>query len=82
MIFLPECFNYIGVNLFDGLNIAEPIDGPIMARYQSLAKQSGMWLSLGGFQVSNKAGFVVFCIPYRKPCWCSNSQHVDIPIRF
>mmetsp|Transcript_26305 Transcript_26305/g.57084 ORF Transcript_26305/g.57084 Transcript_26305/m.57084 type:complete len:244 (-) Transcript_26305:523-1254(-) len=50
MIFLPECFNYIGVNLFDGLNIAEPIDGPIMARYQSLAKQSGMWLSLGGFQ--------------------------------
>eukprot|EP00959_Pyramimonas_sp_CCMP1952_P274821 5745104-Pyramimonas_sp.AAC.1 len=50
MIFLPECFNYIGVNLFDGLNIAEPIDGPMMARYRSLAKKSGLWLSLGGFQ--------------------------------
>jgi hypothetical protein len=51
MIFLPECFNYIGVNLFDGLNIAEPIDGPIMARYRALAQKSGLWLSVGGFQV-------------------------------
>lgn len=34
----------------DSLKIAEPLDGPIMNQYCSLARESNIWLSLGGFQ--------------------------------
>jgi hypothetical protein len=51
MLFLPECFSFIGTNLFDALEVAEPLDGPIMDRYRELARSHGLWLSLGGFQV-------------------------------
>lgn len=34
----------------ESLKIAEPLDGPIMQRYCSLARESNIWLSLGGFQ--------------------------------
>lgn len=30
--------------------MAQPLDGPIMQRYCSLARSTGLWLSLGGFQ--------------------------------
>jgi deaminated glutathione amidase len=52
MLFLPECFHFIGGGS-DGMkssDIAEPLDGPSMARYSALAKAQGLWLSLGGFQ--------------------------------
>lgn len=29
---------------------AEPLDGPLMQRYCQLARETGVWLSLGGFQ--------------------------------
>eukprot|EP00250_Pteridium_aquilinum_P025290 c30508_g1_i1 orf=69-1037(+) len=47
---LPECFSFIGSKEGEALSIAEPLDGPIMQRYQELARKAGMWLSLGGFQ--------------------------------
>ncbi|GKV28557.1 hypothetical protein SLEP1_g37590 [Rubroshorea leprosula] len=50
MLCLPENFSYIGLKSGEGLTIAEPLDGPIMQKYCSLARDSGIWLSLGGFQ--------------------------------
>ncbi|KAL2651773.1 hypothetical protein R1flu_019901 [Riccia fluitans] len=50
LLSLPECFSFIGSKEGESLNIAEPLDGPIMTRYQNLARESGLWLSLGGFQ--------------------------------
>ncbi|XVE75291.1 hypothetical protein DITRI_Ditri12bG0083000 [Diplodiscus trichospermus] len=50
MLCLPENFSYVGAKAGDSLLIAEPLDGPIMQKYCSLARESGIWLSLGGFQ--------------------------------
>ena len=49
MLFLPECFAYMGHKGSDANAIAEPLDGKLMARYRALAASSGLWLSLGGF---------------------------------
>lgn len=46
---LPECFAFIGVAGSDALDVMEPLDGPLMARYRALARDHGLWLSLGGF---------------------------------
>lgn len=50
MLCFPESFSFIGANDGDSVKIAEPLDGPIMQQYQSLARESKIWLSLGGFQ--------------------------------
>ncbi|OMP08101.1 Carbon-nitrogen hydrolase [Corchorus olitorius] len=50
MLCLPENFSYVGGMSGDSLLIAEPLDGPIMQKYCSLARESDIWLSLGGFQ--------------------------------
>uniref|UniRef100_A0A165WDC8 CN hydrolase domain-containing protein n=1 Tax=Daucus carota subsp. sativus TaxID=79200 RepID=A0A165WDC8_DAUCS len=50
MLCFPENFSYVGAALGDSLKIAEPLDGPIMKGYCSLARESNIWLSLGGFQ--------------------------------
>ncbi|CAM9162998.1 unnamed protein product [Ectocarpus sp. 12 AP-2014] len=47
---LPECFNFIGEHWREAVEAAEPLTGPSMNRYCSLAREHGMWLSLGGFQ--------------------------------
>ncbi|KAK9835655.1 hypothetical protein WJX74_005070 [Apatococcus lobatus] len=49
-LFLPECFSYIGLTPTDGVKMAQPLTGPLMQQYQSLASSVGIWLSLGGFQ--------------------------------
>ena len=49
ILFLPECFAYIGIAGTDALAVMEPLDGPLMGRYRALAKDTGVWLSLGGF---------------------------------
>ncbi|KAM3255176.1 hypothetical protein ACQJBY_048523 [Aegilops geniculata] len=46
----PEVFSFIGSKDGESVKLAEPLDGPIMQRYCSLANESSMWLSLGGFQ--------------------------------
>jgi predicted amidohydrolase len=50
MIFFPECFAFIGAQPGEAQTIAEPLDGPTLARYCALARREAIWLSLGGFQ--------------------------------
>ena len=50
MLFLPECFSFIGASQPESLRSAQPLDGPLMRRYCEMAREHGMWLSLGGFQ--------------------------------
>lgn len=48
MIFLPECFDFIGANKHEAIEAAESLDGPLVTRYCDLAKSLNVWLSLGG----------------------------------
>jgi predicted amidohydrolase len=50
MLFLPECFSFIGAAPAESLSQAEPLEGPTMAKYRELARETGLYLSLGGFQ--------------------------------
>ncbi|XP_024024738.1 nitrilase-like protein 2 isoform X2 [Morus notabilis] len=50
LICFPENFAFVGAKDGESLKIAERLDGPIMQQYCSLARESGIWLSLGGFQ--------------------------------
>ncbi|KAM7499214.1 hypothetical protein LguiA_023628 [Lonicera macranthoides] len=50
LLCFPENFSYVGAKEGDSLKIAEPLEGPIMKGYCSLARESNIWLSLGGFQ--------------------------------
>ena len=50
IVFLPECFSFIGAKAGEAQSVAEPIDGPTMGRYRALAREHNVWLSLGGFQ--------------------------------
>ncbi|KAG4911330.1 hypothetical protein JHK87_057446 [Glycine soja] len=50
LLCFPEAFSYVGTMDGDSVLVAEPLDGPIMNHYCSLARESGIWLSLGGFQ--------------------------------
>lgn len=57
MIFLPECFDFIGTNKQEVIDAAEPLDGLTVSRYSRLAKELKVWLSLGGFhQKSPESG--------------------------
>ncbi|RWS20304.1 nitrilase and fragile histidine triad fusion protein NitFhit-like protein, partial [Leptotrombidium deliense] len=48
MVFLPECFDMICDSKKKTLENIEPIDGPLITKYRQLAKESCVWLSLGG----------------------------------
>ncbi|KAI5318742.1 hypothetical protein L3X38_038450 [Prunus dulcis] len=50
LICFPESFSFIGAKDGDSLKIAQPLDGPILQQYCSLARESGIWLSLVGLQ--------------------------------
>ena len=50
LVCFPECFSFVGAAAGEAQRIAEPLDGPIMRRYCSLAREYKVWLSLGGFQ--------------------------------
>ena len=50
IVFLPECFSFIGAKAGEAQTIAEPLDGPTIAEYKQLARRHSVWLSLGGFQ--------------------------------
>ncbi|XP_054662158.1 deaminated glutathione amidase isoform X1 [Grus americana] len=49
LVFLPEGFDYIGSDTAQTLSLAEGLDGDLMGRYAELARDCGVWLSLGGF---------------------------------
>ncbi|GAB2276689.1 Deaminated glutathione amidase, chloroplastic/cytosolic [Dionaea muscipula] len=46
----PESFSFVAAEDGESLKIAETLDGPVMNQYCSLARESHIWLSLGGFQ--------------------------------
>mmetsp|Transcript_1410 Transcript_1410/g.1919 ORF Transcript_1410/g.1919 Transcript_1410/m.1919 type:complete len:335 (+) Transcript_1410:254-1258(+) len=51
LLCLPECFHFIGFSTRETIEAAEMIEeGPSIKRYCKLARQYGLWLSLGGFQ--------------------------------
>ncbi|KAL4458854.1 hypothetical protein ABPG75_013719 [Micractinium tetrahymenae] len=50
MLFLPENTSFLGMSFTESLAIAEPLNGPLMRRYRQLAADTGLWLSVGGFQ--------------------------------
>ncbi|EFJ42479.1 hypothetical protein VOLCADRAFT_66991 [Volvox carteri f. nagariensis] len=50
MLFLPECFSFIGENQGESVAAAQPLTGPLMTAYRELARSLGLWMSLGGFQ--------------------------------
>ncbi|XP_057981826.1 deaminated glutathione amidase, chloroplastic/cytosolic [Malania oleifera] len=50
LLCFPESFSYVGAKDGDSVKVAETLDGPIMQGYCSLARESNIWLSLGGFQ--------------------------------
>lgn len=50
MIFFPENFNFLGHHFTESLKIAQPLDGAFVQRYRQLARDVGIWMSLGGFQ--------------------------------
>ncbi|KAL3068574.1 hypothetical protein niasHT_030865 [Heterodera trifolii] len=49
MVFLPECFDYIGRTVAEQIDQAMDTRGPYIGKFRELAKQHGLWLSLGGF---------------------------------
>ena len=49
VVFLPECFDMICESREQTMANTEPIDGPTISSYRQLAKETNVWLSLGGF---------------------------------
>ncbi|CAD5226767.1 unnamed protein product [Bursaphelenchus xylophilus] len=49
MVFFPECFDYIGENRQETINLAFREDSDYLKRFRTLAKENNVWLSLGGF---------------------------------
>ena len=48
MVFIPEACDYIGDSKDKSIEMAEPLDGEIVSKYKQLAKETSIWLSLGG----------------------------------
>lgn len=49
VVVVPECFAFLGEHDGDVLRVAEPLTGPLFARYRALAKQHGVVVCYGGF---------------------------------
>ncbi|MCP4499993.1 MAG: carbon-nitrogen hydrolase family protein [Deltaproteobacteria bacterium] len=47
---LPECFAFMGEKDTDLLDFARPVQSDLLKRFQKLAKDNHLWLSLGGLQ--------------------------------
>lgn len=54
LLSLPECFEFMGLpGSGDSIKAAQALDGELFMRYRGLAKEFGIWLSLGGFHESS-----------------------------
>ncbi|XP_062699077.1 nitrilase and fragile histidine triad fusion protein NitFhit [Aedes albopictus] len=51
-VFFPECCDYVGSNREETLKLSEPLTGQTVSEYQKLAKDNGLWLSMGGVHES------------------------------
>lgn len=60
MMFLPECFAFIGESPAETVGQAERIEGSLLRKYSELAKNSKLWLNLGGFHEASTTQGKVF----------------------
>ncbi|KAM7053773.1 deaminated glutathione amidase isoform 2-T2 [Molossus nigricans] len=49
LAFLPEAFDFIARDPAETLHLSEPLGGHLLEEYAQLARECGLWLSLGGF---------------------------------
>ncbi|EHB13648.1 Nitrilase-like protein 1 [Heterocephalus glaber] len=49
LAFLPEAFDFIAHDPAETLRLSEPLGGNLLENYAQLARECGLWLSLGGF---------------------------------
>jgi deaminated glutathione amidase len=49
MLFLPECFSFLGSKWQETVAAGEPLTGPCISHMAALAREHELWLSLGGF---------------------------------
>ncbi|XP_003466735.2 deaminated glutathione amidase isoform X2 [Cavia porcellus] len=49
LAFLPEAFDFIARDPAETLRLSEPLGGNLLEDYIQLARECGLWLSLGGF---------------------------------
>uniref|UniRef100_A0A1I8BCS9 Nitrilase and fragile histidine triad fusion protein NitFhit n=1 Tax=Meloidogyne hapla TaxID=6305 RepID=A0A1I8BCS9_MELHA len=56
MVFLPECFDYIGRNKEEQIDQALDAEGQYITQFRELAKRHGLWLALGGFHNKQSNG--------------------------
>ncbi|XP_043307139.1 deaminated glutathione amidase isoform X1 [Cervus elaphus] len=49
LAFLPEAFDFIARDPAETLRLSEPLGGKLLEEYTQLARECGLWLSLGGF---------------------------------
>ncbi|XP_045694293.1 deaminated glutathione amidase isoform X1 [Phyllostomus hastatus] len=49
LAFLPEAFDFIARDPAETLHLSEPLGGALLGEYAQLARECGLWLSLGGF---------------------------------
>ena len=75
MIFLPECFDFVGENKEQSVAMAEPLSGATITEYKKLAKELKTWLSLGGFH--EKVAFYVIFIGLFKHIGCVHIRNRD-----
>ena len=54
VVFLPEAFDFIGESTAQTLELAEPIDGPLISQYKDLSRSLQVSLSLGGFHETSQ----------------------------
>lgn len=62
ILFLPECFAFLGRSGADTIAAATPLDGDGsgLTRYRDLARSTGLWLFCGGFAEAGAPGGRVF----------------------
>jgi len=60
LLCLPEAFSFIGGSAAETVAQAEPLDGPRFDAYRALARDHGLWLSLGGFHEAGAPGGRVY----------------------
>ncbi|XP_019288761.1 deaminated glutathione amidase isoform X4 [Panthera pardus] len=49
LAFLPEAFDFVARDPAETLRLSEPLGGNLLGEYTQLARECGLWLSLGGF---------------------------------
>ncbi|XP_029654504.1 deaminated glutathione amidase, chloroplastic/cytosolic-like [Octopus sinensis] len=59
MAFLPECFDFVESSVEESYSQADLITGRVITQICSLAKESKMWFSLGGFHTKFHVGNLI-----------------------